>query len=105
MLEQWGKWAYHGRGLVIYYPSIEPFARMAGSKTPEPCITDAEGMLIDRIVAELIKRHPQEGEAVAIYHLNAGSFRRLGKLTHVDDKTAARRYQAGTMWIDGRLVI
>ena len=103
-LEQWGRWAYVGRGAVRGFPSIAPFTRMLGSAVKEPMINDDEALKIDGILCELMRDYNAEGEAVALYFLGCfTSYRALGKHLRVTDKKVAYLIRAGVMWIDGRL--
>lgn len=101
-LEQWGRWAYKGRGVVAQYPSIEPFTKLLGSTVPEPMIDDSTGEKIDRVICELMDDYRQYGEAVAIFYLNPSSYAELGKKMKCDRKRAASYLDSGKMWIDGR---
>ena len=103
MLAQWGRWAYHRRGLALDYPGVEPFTRMRGSVLPEPAIADDQALTVDRAVCRLAGAHPGEGRAVVLYYLVSPSYRRVGRLMGCSDKTAASLVRAGTMFVDGVL--
>lgn len=103
LLEQWGRWAYHNRGLALDYPGIEPYTKMRGSILPEPAIADDQAISVDEAVCKLLCAHPGEGKALALYYLVSPSYRRIGRLMGCSDKAAASLVRAGRMYVDGVL--
>lgn len=102
-LEQWGRWAMQGRGVVRGYPGIEPYTRLLGSTVPEVMIDDEVGIRFDRLMADLCEVHPDVGTALSLRYLLHKSNRSLGRQLGIDHRKAGDLVRSGVMWLDGRL--
>jgi hypothetical protein len=99
LLEQWGRWAYINRRIQLGYPTIQPFTRQVTPTRPGPAINDLVAGEIDHAVADLCKRDPEMGEAVARYYLNGVDYRLLGERMGISTRRASGLVQAGVSWV------
>lgn len=110
LLINWGRWAYHNRGLSINWPSLSITEAMAHKRlgedaTPSPLISDSEALVIDKAVAELRVARPAEGEALSRYYLSSKTtYRALGKQMGKHHQVVAELVQGGKLWIEGRII-
>lgn len=69
ILKQWALWSTAHTGINIRFPSIAPFTKMIAEHGKESTrLTDEEAMKVDRIVADLIESHPDEGKFLFLYY-------------------------------------
>lgn len=106
MLSQWGIWAYHNRGLQIYFPSMEPFTRMLPREASGLCIDEGEGEAIDRLVGLLKQDSPREYDAIARHYVAGQSLRAIAKIYgwRGDHKRVAMLLNGGKRFIEGMLL-
>jgi hypothetical protein len=100
LLEQWGRWIRAGRPEVLDCNSMFKL----GSTVPNPIITDEEALIVDAIVARLLRRRPEMGRAVMLYYGRGwGLDKKVGEHLRPKRSESAARYirHAAVNWIDG----
>ena len=105
LLTQWGIWAYYNRGLALYFPGIEPFAKMGPSPASGLCIRDAEAEQVDRAVARLKLLSAAEYDALARHYLARQPFRKIARAHgHRNHKLVAHQVANGRRFVEGVLL-
>jgi len=104
VLEQWGRWAYVGRGLSLYYPSIEPHERMRRAARGGTALTDGEAEAVDAVVSVMRCRHKSAHDAVALHYVAGYPYREIGRAMGCHHRTAADLVEQGRMYVEAALV-
>lgn len=94
LLEHWGLWVIQGAGVA---------GCQAPSTLPTPMITDAEALLIDRLIGRLGLRYPECGEVMLRYYTSGMTFAQVGKRMGFGEEKTRQLWKAGVAWVDGAL--
>lgn len=106
LLTQWGIWLRYGDGLPRY---VSPqYALMRDnveqtSSAPVAVISEDLCMTMDGIVARLMLRNREMGEALAIYYSWGVSYAALGKIMGIAKTRAESLVKSGEVWVDAVL--
>jgi len=104
VLTQWGKWAYIGRGLSLYYPSVEPHERMRQVNRSSTGLTDGEAEAVDAVVSVMRCRHRRAHDAIALHYVAGYPYRKVGEELGVHQRTARDWVEQGRMYVEAALV-
>ncbi|WP_447651572.1 antiterminator Q family protein [Pseudomonas abietaniphila] len=105
LLEQWGSWRMSGMGVPRY---VSPLAALKNQCCPEPSvmsyvITDDAAMVVDSIIARLIKRNQQMGEFIWWYFGAKWTMVRIGEAHKMSERSAREVVRQGVAWVDSAL--
>ncbi|SDI40532.1 antiterminator Q family protein [Pseudomonas abietaniphila] len=105
LLEQWGSWRMSGMGVPRY---VSPLAALKNQCCPEPSamsyvITDDAAMVVDSIIARLIKRNQQMGEFIWWYFGAKWTMVRIGEAHKMSERSAREVVRQGVAWVDAAL--
>lgn len=105
LLEQWGSWRMSGMGVPRY---VSPLAALKNHCCPEPStmsyvITDDAAMVVDSIIARLIKRNQQMGEFIWWYFGAKWTMVRIGEAHKMSERSAREVVRQGVAWVDAAL--
>lgn len=81
---------------------------MRGAAVKSVLISDDEAEMVDRVVSQLVKTYPAEGDALAYYYLVTREYGQIAKhMRHhghmVDRRRVPELIRAAKLWTDGRL--
>lgn len=105
LLEQWGSWRMSGMGVPRY---VSPLAALKNHCCPEPStmtyvITDDAAMVVDSILARLIKRNQQMGDFIWWYFGAKWTMVRIGEANKISERSAREVVRQGVAWVDAAL--
>jgi hypothetical protein len=105
LLEQWGSWRMSGMGVPRY---VSPLAALMNQCCAEPSamtyvITDDAAMVVDSILARLIKRNQQMGEFIWWYFGAKWTMVRIGEAHKMSERSAREVVRQGVAWVDSAL--
>jgi hypothetical protein len=105
LLEQWGSWRMSGMGVPRY---VSPLAALMNHCSPEPSsltyvITDDAAMVVDSILARLIKRNQQMGDFIWWYFGAKWTMVRIGEANKMSERSAREVVRQGVAWVDSAL--
>jgi hypothetical protein len=105
LLEQWGSWRMSGMGVPRY---VSPLAALKNQCCPEPSavsyvITDDAAMVVDSILARLIKRNQQMGDFIWWYFGAKWTMVRIGEAHKISERSAREIVRQGVAWVDSAL--
>ncbi len=105
LLEQWGSWRMSGMGVPRY---VSPLAALMNQCCPVPSaltyvITDDAAMVVDSILARLIKRNQQMGDFIWWYFGAKWTMVRIGEAHKMSERSAREVVRQGVAWIDSAL--
>jgi hypothetical protein len=69
LLSEWAKWRHYQSGEVRGYPTAIPTERLRGSSVSSALIMDSQAEVVDRAVAKLAARCPDQGTVLKLYYL------------------------------------
>lgn len=103
LLEQWGSWRMAGMGVPRY---VSQLAAVMNQFNPEPgtqtyVITDDAALIVDGVLAKLIKREQQMGDFVWYYFGAKWPANRIARESGMSERKAWELIRAGVAWIDG----
>jgi hypothetical protein len=105
LLEQWGSWRMSGMGVPRYVSQLASVIAQAN-----PCddqlsyvITDDAAMVVDSIIARLIKRNQQMGDFVWLYYGSKWTSARIGEKYGMAERKAREIIKQGVAWVDSAL--
>lgn len=102
LLAEWARWHYYRSGEVRGYPHEVPFYRLfrAGG-IREALVTDEEAERIDRAVAKLSARCPDQAAVLKLYYLEGMTIQTIARKTGYRTRAAQLLRQAETAieWI------
>lgn len=105
LLEQWGSWRMSGMGVPRYVSQLASVIAQAN-----PCddqlsyvITDDAAMVVDSIIARLIKRNQQMGEFIWWYFGAKWTMVRIGEAHKMSERSAREVVRQGVAWVDSAL--
>ncbi|PMY37341.1 antitermination protein Q [Pseudomonas sp. GW456-L14] len=105
LLEQWGWWRMDGMGVPGY---VSQLAAVMSQRNPVKSmkayvITDDVALVVDQLLARLIKRDQQMGDFVWLYFGSKWPANRIGRENSMSERKAWELIKAGVGWIDGAL--
>ncbi|MDH0745751.1 antiterminator Q family protein [Pseudomonas sp. GD03842] len=105
LLEQWGSWRMSGMGVPRY---VSPLAALMNHCSSEPSkltyvITDDAAMVVDSIIARLIKRNQQMGDFIWWYFAGKWPMVRIGEANKMSERSAREVIRQGVAWVDSAL--
>lgn len=106
LLTQWGIWLRYGDGIPRY---VSPqYALMRDnveqvSYSPRAVISEDLCMTMDGIVARLMLRNQEMGDALAIYYSWGISYAALGRTMGISKTRAESLVKSGEVWVDAVL--
>lgn len=106
LLTQWGIWLRYGDGIPRY---VSPqYALMRDnveqlSSAPVAAISEDLCMTMDGIVARLMLRNREMGNALAIYYSWNVSYASLGRIMGIPKTRAESLVKSGEVWVDAVL--
>lgn len=103
LLREWGVWTRTNLGKSIGYPRAVPYAPVSPSRSRSSALNDDEAMIVDGVVARLVKRDPEMGKAVVLYYEPSGNASRVASALKVKWHRANVLVQCGTAWVDATL--
>jgi len=101
LLLEWGRWArtekirLEARGTLYQY---------SNSSSPSVHISDVDAMLIDSLVAKLLKRDYQMGTTVKLYYQYDFDYRKIAKRLDLGKDKVRQLVLAGEAWIDAATI-
>ncbi|WP_062359559.1 antiterminator Q family protein [Vreelandella aquamarina] len=106
LLSNWGKWIRQGKGVPRCTTQMECILRDV-----EPCaekdpmrITDDDALMIDSIIARLLKRDPEMGGVLSEYYSSHDqSMRAISRMFDMPRTRVERLLASGEAWVDGVL--
>lgn len=105
LLTEWGIWQRSGQGIPRYLsPALAVIVQNVQQNGPLLCsISEEMAMTVDGVVARLMKRDREAGDAVFGYYVLGVSYAALGKIMGIPKTRAEMLHKSGVAWVDGAL--
>lgn len=105
LLTEWGIWQRYGHGVPRYLsPALAVIIQNVQQSAPLlPSISEELAMAVDGVVARLMQRDREAGEAVFVYFVHGVSFAALGRIMGISKTRGEMLVKSGMAWVDGAL--
>lgn len=106
LLERWGAWAASDNSGVDWKPNAAGFKGLIPYSTKSrPQTTDDEGIFIDRRIAKLGQRRPEEYKIIIAHFVLGISLRRIAKKSNYSDDTIRKKMQSALSFLDALIYL
>ena len=98
LLEAWGRWANEGR----HMPSASRVF-VLGSTVSSAAISDEVAMLVDGIVARLVRSNAEMGDILCQCYIHGSTDSQIARRVKKSRRTVLQLRHAGIAWVDGAI--
>ena len=103
LLADWGRWTHDKAHPRLGYPRMTPYERLVSPEATKAYImTDAEGLHIDHLMAELSCELPKIAEALYLYYRYPQTLQELADSLRVHRSTVIEWVRTGETWMEER---
>jgi len=102
LLTEWAIWHHYQSGEVKGYPTRTPFDRMRGGGARSALIADIDAEKVDRAVARLDQRCPDQAGVLKLYYLEGMSIDTIRvklRISRPDATQTLRQAETAVEWI------